>query len=358
MPVAIVGDRGCGKSVFVSLLTLAADKYAIEEGGGKFRWTQDPMYAQSVGDMQKWLKMRKWPPLTTKGTLSGYYFTFGYQKRLGSRLEKPVKTATRGRVRTPVGMLYNRVNFKIYDIAGEDVTFIKQIVEKRAHESPGMTFANALAASPNPNLKTILDCDVLVFLIDSSRITAKTNSEAYKRMLDYDVVMSTLISAVAEYKGGQPRGAIYPLFIFTKFDAVESGVLESVGLPSQYEEWAKRSQGRSFRHMRDRTEAKRREYAVKLMGKFYGRTLNLIYGGKLKGVDFDDAQYFFSRINTELNEDGIPIPTISPQKGKTGIDVDYSYDEYKAFIKYFQKIAKKMRKEPEDWQGSAIGASG
>ena len=309
--------------------------------------------------MQKWLKMRKWPPLTTKGTLSGYYFTFGYQKRLGSHLEKPVRTATRGRIKPSVGLSYNRVNFKIYDIAGEDVTYIKQIVEKRAHDSPGMTFANALAASPNPNLKTILDCDVLVFLIDSSRITAKVNSEAYKRMLDYDVVMSTLISAVSEYKGSQPRGTIYPLFIFTKFDAVESGLLESVGLPSQYEEWAKRAgEGRSFRHMRDRTEAKRREYAVKLMGKFYGRTLNLIYGGKLRGVDFDDAQYFFSKINTELNEDGIPVPTIRAQKGKTGNDVDYSYDEYKAFIKYFQKIAKKMHKEPSDWQGRTIGLGG
>jgi hypothetical protein len=86
------------------------------------------------------------------------------------------------------------------------------------------------------------------------------------------------------------------------------------------------------------------------MRNFYGQTLALVKGGRLMNVSFDEAAYFFSEINTEFNEDGIPIPSIKVMDGGVGHELDYSYDEYRWFIDHFKKIANSMPDNIRDEQ--------
>ena len=54
----------------------------------------------------------------------------------------------------------------------------------------------------------------------------------------------------------------------------------------------------------------RQEYASALMENFYPFTLAQVRGARLVQVNFDDAQYYFSQLKTELGEDGLPVPSL------------------------------------------------
>src|SRR5579884_871031 len=92
----------------------------------------------------------------------------------------------------PLGVM----TFSIYDISGEDVQIIKQISKSLSGTGSDIDLVEDLPS----NLRTILDCHVLVFLIDGSKITTEVRSKRYQDMLDYDTVMATLISLVGTYK--------------------------------------------------------------------------------------------------------------------------------------------------------------
>ena len=182
MPVGIVGDRGSGKSVFVSLLAKSAVDYSNKTGGEEFRTFVSPAFSKKTGDVVSALMMGSWPSATLKGTLSQYEFAFGYRKRL---------------TRTLHMMMFNKINFNIFDIAGEDVALIKQISNKLQRTSSSYNLIDELP----DNLKKILDCNILVFLIDGSKITTEKRSKRSQEMMDYDTVMATLIALVAKLQG-------------------------------------------------------------------------------------------------------------------------------------------------------------
>lgn len=326
MPVGIVGDRGSGKSVFVSLLANAATDYTNKTKGEDFRTFVSPAFSQKTGSIVSSLKMGSWPSATLKGTLSQYKFAFGYRKmssitkRLGQKW-------------------FNTINFSIFDIAGEDVALIKQIFNKLQRGS-NMSLIDEMP----DNLKMILDCNILVFLVDGSKITTEIRSKRYEEMMDYDTVMATLIALVTSYKANsrsEKTTKLYPIFVITKTDAIAPNILEAVGIPRNFS--VKPMHGFLSNIGGDRKQ--RQEYAASLFEKFYPFTLAQIRGARLLNVDFDDAKYYFSQLKTELSEDGLPVPTLT----KHGIvaDLDYSEDEYMGFIDHLGEIAKKSPDKEE-----------
>ena len=326
MPVAILGDRNCGKTVFLSLLYDTQIEYT-NETKQNFRYYANPEFTRTMGKIVDGLMMGQWPDATLKGMLMKYWFLFGYRKKI-----LPTK--------------YDTIKFTVYDIAGEDVNIIDELISP--YRNAGGTFEGISYEDLPEGLKTLLDCNVLVFILDASRINEDPRSEAFESMLKYDTFMATLISLVAEYKSKviQATGQkllLYPVFVFTKFDMVDPKILSALKLESRPPSPTSR-----------KNIEKRKEYAEKLMKHFYRKTLALKRGSilQLKNVCFDRSGYFFSYMATELNEDGEPVPKIIPREAGGGVSyrLDYSINEYKAFIEYFRDIAKSMPDEVRDEQ--------
>jgi hypothetical protein len=343
MVVGIIGGRGTGKTVFVSLLSTTAIDYSIKSNR-HFRYWTDPIYTKAIGDIVSTLKLRTWPPATLKGSLSQYEFYFGYTNALTRALMSVVDAIdwiTRHKIYPGKGELFNKLKFTLYDISGEDVDIISQVVDESRKR--GLTRIDEMMPQ---NLRTLLDCKVLVFLIDSSKITTDASDPRYKSLLEYDTLMAQLMSVVAAYRSqmyGDRAGKLYPVFVLTKFDTVEKKVLNTLGIPDNLDAWVKESSREDIR-----------ERFYRFMKGFFGHTLSLIYGGTLMGVELDRGQVFLSYMGTEVNEEGILVPRLI---SKAGIfyELDYSISEYIEFIKYFGKIAGDLKAPQEKMEEYITG---
>lgn len=341
MSVAIIGGRGSGKTVFVSLLATSAINYSVESKE-HFRYYTSPEFTTIIQDIIASLKLRKWPPATLKGSLSEYRFWFGYSKKLANFLSSfydslEAITSSIKKLEIPRKELYNIIEFSLYDVAGEDVDTVFRAASLAKERG-----ISAIELIPE-NLKALLDCDVLVFLVDSSRVTTDNTDPRYKEMLEYDGLMASLMSLVAMYKSskyGYKAGKIYPVFVFTKFDTVDRKVSRALGIPDNFDTWM-RETGRNRREINERL--------IKFMKMFFEHTLAIVYGGTILGVELERAQIFVSYLFTELSEEGIPVPKVIRSPDSVSYDLAYSRSEYVRFIEYFGKISteiKKTTKEP------------
>ena len=328
MPAAVLGDRGCGKTTFLALLYATQIKYTNEPvNKDNFRFYATPTSLNFMGDMFNHLRSGGWPEATMKGQQTKVSFLFGF-KRLGAGAI-PDWIKKREWINP-----FSTIKFSVYDVAGEDVNDIIR--------TPDGVFNEDLPEE----VKNLLESRILVVLVDASRITAKPRSKPYIDMIEYDKKTATLISIIAKYnsrKEDPKLRKIYPIFVFTKFDCVEDNILQGMRLkekPPDYKE-----------------DDDRRAFSETIMRNFFGQTLALIKGGKLMKVSFDYAAYFFSEINTEFNEDGIPIPSIKVMDDGVGHELDFSYPEYRWFIDHFKKIANSMPdniKEMQDFDSGKL----
>jgi hypothetical protein len=336
LTVGIIGGRGTGKTIFVSLLATTAINYAVETKE-HFRYYTYPEFTTIVHDIVGSLKLRKWPPATLKGSLTEYRFWFGYSRLFSGILNKFYDNIENlvgliKRLEIPRRELYNIIEFGVYDVSGEDVDIIFRAAALAKERG-----LSVLEMIPE-NLKAILECDVLVFLIDSSKITTDNSDPRYKEMLDYDGLMASLMSLVALYRSskyGVKAGKLFPVFVFTKFDTVDKKVLRALGIPDNFERWF-------LEKSRDRTEINER--LREFMKKFYQHTLAIIEGTTLIGVELGRAQMFVSYLMTDLSEEGISVPRVVRAPDGVSYELVYSRSEYIRFIDYFGKIANEIKK--------------
>jgi hypothetical protein len=322
VPAAILGDRASGKTTFLGLLYAAQVHY----GTGKadtFRFSSTPQSLKFMSAVYQNMKDGMFPSATLKDEMSLVEFIFGYKRLIRGALPTWVKEQN---WMNPFATL----NFAAYDVSGEDV---QEFIE------------TGVAASPI--IQQLLRAYVVVILVDCSKLTTDLDSQSYKRMLKYDGDVATLCVAFQKYKKdeydrmkaqGMRVGApvIYPVLVLSKFDTLSDEVLARLGLA---------------RGMPPREKQRdRKDYAEALLRAFLPQTLSQIRGGKVAGVSFDQANYFISWIHTEKGDAG--MATVGPpkivRKGFSpdgGASIDYSYDEYVAFIEHFRDIANKV---PDD----------
>ena len=91
----------------------------------------------------------------------------------------------------------------------------------------------------------------------------------------------------------------------------------------------------------------RHEYAEAILRVFLPQTLAQLRGGKVAGVSFDQAAYFFSWIKTQTAEGGMapvgrPQIVVKDASAAGAAEPDYAYDEYVGFIENFRDIAHKV----------------
>jgi hypothetical protein len=333
--VGIVGGRGTGKTVFFGLLATTVINYSIE-AKQHFRFFASPGSMIKISDIVDPLKLRRWPQATLKGSLNEYKFTLGYRKSsIGILKENLV-----GLFKRPKGLggYYNKIDFNVYDISGEDAEVISKAA--RLANERGSSVLEMIPGT----LETVLGCDVIVFLIDASKTTVDNTGSEYKDMLEYDGLMAGLASLIAEYRSKkrdvEASKLFFPVIVFSKFDLVDKEVLRVSGIPENLDVWL---------NSRNRKEIEGR--LTKFMKRFYEKTLSQIYGSVLKNAPLENAPMFVSYLMTELSEEGTPVPRVMEERGDASYWLKYSRSEYIRLIEYFGMIAdeiKKARKAPEE----------
>lgn len=345
MPVAVIGSRSVGKSVFVSLLANTAISYGVKMNR-HFRLYMDPLTNKVVGEMLRSLKNSAWPPATLKGTLLEYEFSFGYSnafQRFLSGIEKLLPT------KIPKGELFDVITFKLFDVAGEDVELLSKFLEEAKKRKVPHT-----EVLP-PTLQYVLKADVLVFLVDASKVTVDRKDSKWNEMITTDILMAQLYSFLAQYRSlTEGGGVLYPVFVLTKFDAMDPAIMQALGVAGgDYDKWIKKlGEDRMLRW----------SFFEKFMSTFFRQSLSQIYGVVLrdKRMELEEAPIFVSYVATELNEDGVLVPKVE-RRGLENV-IKYSESEFEAFIRYFGKIAGKISDkrvgEEESYIADVGGAAG
>jgi hypothetical protein len=335
MSVGIIGVKNVGKTVFASLLANTAINYTVETKE-HFRYYANPEFASVIQKCIASLKLKRWPPATLKGSLVEYKFWFGYSRKfsgilntLYDKLEKLSEAIKK--LETPRRELYNIIEFGLYDLTEEDVDIIYRVASLAKER--GISILDELPE----NLKAILDCDVLVFLIDSSKITIDNTDPRYMKMLEYDGLMASLISLVAMYRSkkyGIKAGKLFPVFVLTKFDTVDKKVLNVLGI-AEIDRWL-------IEKRKERKEIAER--LIKLLTRFYQHTLVFAQGGPVWDIQLERTyEVFVSYLMTD-HEEGIPVPKVVKAPDGESYDLVYSKSEYIRFIEYFGKIANEIKK--------------
>lgn len=321
-PAAILGERACGKTTFLGLLYAAQVKYGTRVVD-TFRFHAPLQSLRLMSQVYEGMKDSRFPGATLKDEMTHIEFMFGYRKSLAGRL--PAALRDKNWVNP-----FAKLMFAAYDVSGEDV---QEFID------------SGVAASPI--IQQLLKSHVVVILADCSRMTTAIDSPAFRQMLHYDSEVATLLVSLQTYKKQElsrmvsqgltgTSSVIYPAIVLSKFDSLRDDVLAKLGLHRGIPE------GNATR--------KRKEYAEALLRVFMPQTLSQIRGGKVAGISFDHAAYFFSWVRTEAAEAGMqPVgaPRIS-RKGfsaEGGGEPDFSYDDYVAFIEHFRGIANKIPDE-------------
>jgi len=347
MVVGIVGGRGLDKTVFLGLLGATAINYAVE-AKGHFRYFTTPEIAVVICNIVENLMSSKHYgkcPSELSPSLSEYRFWFGYSStftRALNRLYEDVESLNnfiKGLPRIEIGRgeSFNIIEFNVYDISGEDIYIIRRLVHAAKEQG-----ASVIDMMPE-NLRSLLDCDVLVMIIDASIVTTDINDPKYREMIMYDDLMATLISLVSVYKSivydvTRPRKLykLYPVFVFTKFDAIDTKVLRALGISDNVHEWfARYGMNRRLIH----------EKLIDFMRKFFLHTTSTMYHVHLMGVELGRFETFASYLMTEFNpEEGMPVPKVVKAPDGVSHELVYSRSEYRRFIDYFGSIAGKIEK--------------
>ncbi|HLF06830.1 MAG TPA: hypothetical protein VI893_06650 [Thermoplasmata archaeon] len=326
MPAAILGDRASGKTTFLGLLYAAQVKYGTRTTD-TFRFHAPPGSLKFMSSVYSSMKDGRFPSATLKDEMTQIEFLFGYRKMITGRL--PAWIREQNWV-NPFATLH----FGAYDVSGEDV---QEFIES--------------GVASSPIIQQLLRAFVVVILVDCSKMTTDIDSPQFKRMLKYDGDVATLAVSFQAYKkeeferskaaGTETTGypVLYPAIVLSKFDLLRDEVLMKLGL---------------HRGMPSREKKReRKEYAEALLRVFLPQTLSQLRGGKVAGVSFDQAAYFVSWVKTEAAEAGMtPVgPPKITRKGfsaEGGAEIDFSYDEYVAFIEHFRDIANKVPDEVKE----------
>jgi hypothetical protein len=319
-PAALLGDRASGKTTFLGALYAAEVQYGTARAD-TFRFFAPPESLTLMSNIYKFMVNGSFPDATLKYEMDKIRFTFGFKTLVGKGLDL-LKVRTDSRFLRP----WKGVEFAAYDVSGEDV----------------QEYITSGVAS-SPIIKQLLESFAVVILVDCSRMTMDTSSPSFRKMVNYDGEIAKLIVNFATYKvqeferqkaaGKKPsRLRIFPAIVLTKTDLLGEQLLHQLGLPPEIPA--------------EHNSKERREFCEELLRVFLPQTLSQLRGARVEqgGPSFDQAEYFASWIKTVTADAGMapvaaPKIKLRPPTAGSSVQMDYSVNEYFAFIEFFRRIA-------------------
>jgi hypothetical protein len=170
-----------------------------------------------------------------------------------------------------------------------------------------------------------LDADVLLLLVDSTKLAPESEELDAGPMAAYDRQIESLLTAIRRWRVRGGREVVHPIFVFSKFDSVAPELLTAAGLdptpPNSSE------------------EGPRAAYAKALLEPNLPRTLALLGESGKARPRFADATYVFSSVRTKTAAPGQRTKIKLRGTDHGGWEPDYSRDEYVAFLEVLAGIA-------------------
>jgi hypothetical protein len=295
--IVIVGDQNSGKTTFLALLYAAQVKSGSDASDDfRFHVTFESLDEISAAFQQ--LMAGSFPDSVTKEGIRGISFDLSYRSGILSRL--------RSRGWSPGAS------------ATLHLLLLRNLVEEMARLRKGSSLANA-------SLRDILETDALAILVDSINLGLADEDRRLGPIGRYDSAVESLLSAMERSRAHGGRGRIHPMFVFSKFDSVDSRALRAAkvdGTPPDV-----------------RRAGPRTAYARALLDPNLPKTIAMVEARGPRRLQFAKPSYFFSWVRTEAGSAGGREKVRLRPSGAGGWEPDYSRDEYLAILECFRKIA-------------------
>lgn len=298
--VAIVGDRGSGKTTFLGLLYATLVSSGSDKGDDlRFHVAYESM-DEITGLFQR-LMSGGFPDSATKEGVHEL------------RLEL-------GTARSKRGFLSRLGSKKWADGASTTIRFTLPGDLDEATE--GLDQGSTFGTGP---WRDALDADVVLLLADCTKLAPKREDSESGPMATYDGQIDSLFTSIRRWRAREGREVVHPIFVFSKFDSVSPAVLEAADLEPTPPAASK--------------PGPRAAYAKALLEPNLPRTLTTLREVSKGKPRFADASYFFSSVQKEPNASGQP-EKIKHRRAEGGRwEPDCSTEEYLAFLECLAGIA-------------------
>ncbi len=205
--VAIVGDRGSGKTTFLGLLYATLVRSGSDKNDGlRFHVSLDSL--EEITGLFQRLMSGAFPDSATKEGIHALRLDIAFRKssrggllRRGSRRWTPDASTT------------------------VHVTVPGSLDEK----TPGLFSGSTIGTGP---WRDVLDADAVLILADSTKLVGKSEDSVPAPMGTFDRHVESLFTSIRRWRSRGGREVLHPIFVLTKFDAVKPDVLRSANLES------------------------------------------------------------------------------------------------------------------------------
>ncbi len=185
----------------------------------------------------------------------------------------------------------------------------------------------------------IYGSDVVVVVVDSTKLAAKGERAEPSPMSRYDAAVESLLMMIQRLREPTRRGFLHPIFLFTKFDRVGPEVLRASKV-AQAPPRVGESRARAA-------------YAEALLGHNMPNTLARVKARVAGGPRFGSPVYLFSWVRSEEMTPGPPERIRLRRTETAGWGPDYPHLEYLALLEYVRELAERTAVERGKLSGSS-----
>lgn len=347
MTIAMIGSHDVGKTAVLGLLyqTMMA---TTNQSNNKFLFTQTSEMADKVVEIIPNMLNGEFPGGTETGNANRWRFLLGF-------------SADSFVIEQLQNMRYTLYQWGEYGIHATQIAYMLDIPGEIINELVETAYETI-----DDDLKEVFKSDILVLLIDASRLTEASTGDKCSILTDYDSLMMQLITfynqcKVEEYIKTGERQELYPFIYFTKMDLLEDSVFK------YYEEKKNMDIEHIFGEINEdhfglideenvfpgsnyyeNNKEDINELGGLFMRRYMGQTSTQISGSHLVGVNLHTPQYFFSWVNGLRT--AIPDSRdvkIKQRRTDAGLVNVFSYHMYQAFLHRIKELSPKTLDPPE-----------
>ena len=300
LQVVILGEQGSGKTTFLGLL-YATQVRSGSDKADDFRFHATFESLDEVTVLFQRLMSGSFPDAATKEGIQEMSFNVGFR-----------------RARTGIRSLLGTRRWTAPASKMIHVTLLRTVDQAVSRFLQGSSIASG-------SLRDVLDSDVVVILVDSTKLAPKGGDPKQETMSKYDADVESIIAAIQRWRERGGRTMLHPVLVLSKFDAVKPEVLRAANVDSTPPRVGKR--------------VPRGTYAKAILGHNLPKTFAILQNVGRGGLRFAPPNYFFSSVRVEGAVPGRTGRIRLRQVEVVGWEPDYSRDEYLAFLEHLVAIA-------------------
>lgn len=308
--VLVVGSRGSGLTTFVGLLYTAQVRLATEVGG-TFRFHADRESLRQLDSLYADLGSGQFPRRDVDWERHSLGFRLGFRSRpwpLPFRRRRGDEGGD-GSVRVRVG--------------GIDIEEAAQLREE-----------NAILGE---SMRRVLDCQIVIALLDMSRLPSRDDEPASPLQLEEDAQLAATFDLAGTFRAVDPvpkARTLYPIFVLTKLDRCPGARVARWGAPTTaFPRWTLEERDRVGRGLLEsHWPAVHRWLATR--------------GGK-SALSVAPARWFGSSVRLEPSGDG-GLRIARRSRAPLGSwEPEYPYEEYRGLLEHLGRLGERLPSREE-----------